>query len=91
MMQVRFDRARYRQRSQVETVMSMINRRQVDHVRGRSYHSQCRDLRLMVLAHNVMILMRIEVFYRATYDCFLEVARPFRLFQFAFSPARIPQ
>ncbi len=55
-MQVRFNRAAYRKRSQVETVMSMIKRRQGAHVRGRSYHSQCRDLRLMVLTHNVMIL-----------------------------------
>ncbi len=43
----------------------MIKRRQGNHVRGRSYHSQCRDLRLMALTHNVMILMRREVFYRA--------------------------
>ena len=55
-MQVRFNRKAYRQRSQVETVMSMLKRRQGCHVRGRSYHSQIRDLRLMVLTHNVMIL-----------------------------------
>ena len=35
----------------------MIKRRQGDHVRGRSYHSQCRDLRLLALTHNVMILV----------------------------------
>lgn len=55
-MQVRFNRRAYRQRAQVETVMSMLKRRQGSHARGRSYHSQCRDLRLMVLTHNVMIL-----------------------------------
>jgi hypothetical protein len=55
-MQVRFNRPAYRQRSQVETVISMIKRRQGSYVRGRTYHSQCRDLRLMVLTHNVMIL-----------------------------------
>lgn len=65
LMQVRFNRKAYRQRSQVETVMSMIKRRQGNHVHGRSYHSQCRDLRLMVLTHNVMILLCIKVFYRA--------------------------
>lgn len=55
-MQVRFNRRAYRQRSQVETVISMIKRRQGSHVRGQTYHSQARDLRLMVLTHNIMIL-----------------------------------
>jgi hypothetical protein len=66
LMQVRFDREAYHDRSQVETVMSMIKRRQGPHVRGRTYHSQCRELRLMALTHNVMILVIIQVFYRAT-------------------------
>ena len=65
LMQTRFDRVTYRQRSQVETVVSMIKRRQGPHVRGRTYHSQCRDLRLLVLTHNLMILWRNKVFYRA--------------------------
>ena len=65
LMKSRFDRAAYRRRSQVETVISMIKRRQGSHVRGRSYHSQCRDLRLLALVHNVMILVIVEVFYRA--------------------------
>jgi hypothetical protein len=65
LMQTRFDRPTYRKRSQVETVMSMIKRRQGPYVRGRTYHSQCRDLRLLVLTHNVMILLRVQVFYRA--------------------------
>lgn len=64
-MQVRFDCNAYCQRCQVETVISMIKRRQGAHVRGRTYHSQCRDLRLMVLTHNVMILYWRQVFYRA--------------------------
>ena len=64
-MQVHFNRDAYRQRAQVETVISMIKRRQGAHVRGRTYHSQCRDLRLMVLTHNVMILLWRQVFYRA--------------------------
>jgi Transposase DDE domain len=63
LMQTRFDDTRYHRRAQVETVMSMIKRRQGAHVRGRTYHSQCRDLRLMALTHNVMILLRVEVFY----------------------------
>ncbi len=70
-MQVHFNRDAYRQRAQVETVMSMIKRRQGGHVRGRNYHSQCRDLRLMVLTHNVMILYWRQVFYRAGQDALL--------------------
>jgi hypothetical protein len=73
LMQTRFDATRYHQRAQVETVMSMIKRRQGTHARGRSYHSQCRDLRLMALTHNVMILMWIKVFYRATQSHFFRV------------------
>jgi len=65
LMQVRFDSEAYHDRSQVETVMSMIKRRQGSFVRARKYHSQRRDLRLMVLTHNIMILIAIEVFYRA--------------------------
>jgi Transposase DDE domain len=65
LMQVRFDTDAYRNRVQVETVMSMVKRNQLPHVRGHSYQSQCRDLRLMVLTHNIGILIFIEVFYRA--------------------------
>jgi DDE family transposase len=65
LMQRRFDQHRYGQRAQVETAISMIKRRQGAHVRGRSYPSHCRDLRLMALTHNVMILWHIRVFYRA--------------------------
>jgi hypothetical protein len=70
-MQTRFDEMRYHRRAQVETVMSMIKRRQGAHARGRTYHSQCRDLRLMALTHNVMILLCVEVFYRAFLTPFL--------------------
>jgi hypothetical protein len=71
LMKTRFDRPAYRRRSQAETVISMIKRRQGAHVRGRSYHSQCRDLRLLALTHNVMILVPAEVFYRAFLTPFL--------------------
>ncbi len=57
LMQTRFDKDTYRQRAQVETVMSMIKRRQGAAVRGATYQSQCRELRLMALTHNVMILL----------------------------------
>jgi hypothetical protein len=71
LMQTRFDNKRYGQRWQVETVVSMIKRRLGSSLSGRSYWSRRRDLMLMVLTHNIMILLpfefiqRIEVFYRA--------------------------
>ena len=71
LMQTRFDTPTYRQRSQVETVMSMIKRRQGSHVNGRTYWSQQRDLRLMVLTHNIMILWHNDLFYRAPPSPFL--------------------
>jgi hypothetical protein len=70
LMQTRFDLAAYRDRVQVETVISMLKRRLEAFVRGRTAWSQRRELRLKVLTHNVMILLRVEVFYRAGQDSF---------------------
>ena len=56
LMQVRFNTKAYRQRAQVETVMSMIKRRQGAFARGLTYWSQCRDLHLKALTHNIMSL-----------------------------------
>jgi hypothetical protein len=58
LMQTRFNRPAYRNRCQVETVISMLKRRQGAFARGRSYWSQRRDLHLKVLTHNIMILRR---------------------------------
>jgi hypothetical protein len=65
LMQTRFDKRRYGQRWQVETVVSMIKRRQGSATSGRSYWSRRRDLMLMTLSHNIMILFCEEVLYRA--------------------------
>jgi hypothetical protein len=46
----------YGQRWQVETVFSMIKRRLATAVQGRSYWSQCRELWLLSITHNLMIL-----------------------------------
>ncbi len=62
-MQTHFDRRRYGQRWQVEAVVSIIKRRFGSATTGRTYWSRRRDLMLMVLTHNIMILWRIEVFY----------------------------
>ena len=56
-------RCGYTQRWQVETVNSMFKRNLSDELFSRSYQAQCREMRLLVLTHNVMILLLwIEVF-----------------------------
>ncbi len=57
-MRTRFAKKTYGQRWQVETVYSVIKRRQGDALAARTYHSQNRAMRLMVLTHNIMILWR---------------------------------
>jgi hypothetical protein len=71
LMSEQFDRARYGQRWQVETVFSMIKRNLGSSLRGRCYWSQCRDLALLAVTHNVMIAMHVELFYRAGQEPFL--------------------
>lgn len=56
LMQTRFNRSKYGQRWQVETLMSMIKRRQSDSTSGRSHYSRRRDMMLMAITHNIMIL-----------------------------------
>ena len=56
LMQTHFNREKYGQRWQAETVMSMIKRRLGSSTTGRPYWSRRRDLFLMALAHNIMIL-----------------------------------
>ena len=56
-MATNFDKPTYGQRWQVETVFSMIKRNLGSALRGRSYFSQCREMMLLCLAHNIMILL----------------------------------
>jgi hypothetical protein len=49
-------KAKYGQRWQAETVNSMIKRRLGSALRARSYWSQCREIILRVITHNVMIV-----------------------------------
>jgi hypothetical protein len=57
-MRQQFDRfkAKYGQRWQTETVNSMIKRRLDSALRARTYWSQCREIILRVITHNVMIV-----------------------------------
>ena len=55
-MATRLNKKLYGQRWQVETVNSMVKRVLGSALRARSYWSQCRELVLRFLTHNVMIL-----------------------------------
>ncbi len=63
LMATRFNRHKYGQRWQIETVNSMLKRLLGSALRARTYWSQNREITLRVLTHNIMIL-RIIVFYR---------------------------
>jgi Transposase DDE domain len=56
---------KYGQRWQVETGISMLKRRLATAVNGRSYWSQCRDLLLIAITYNLMLVTLLWVFYRA--------------------------
>ena len=65
-MKQRFNRTLYKQRSQVETVFSMIKRRWGTAVRARRFATQVREMWLMVLTHNLAVFRLVkELFYRA--------------------------
>ncbi len=66
---------RYGQRWQVETVMSMIKRRLGEALSARSYRRQCRAMLLKAIAHNVLILLPNELFYRACQEEFCGLLR----------------
>jgi hypothetical protein len=56
---------RYGQRWQAETGFSMLKRRLATTVNGRDYWSQCRELFLLAITYNVLLLVQLEVFYKA--------------------------
>ena len=73
-MRTDFDKKTYGQRWQVETVFSMIKRNFGSALRARRYWSQCREMMLLVLTHNIAIILLVkELFYRADENHFLFV------------------
>ena len=73
LMVTRFDRRKYGQRWQIETVNSMLKRLLGSALRARTYWSQNREIVLRALTHNIMIL-RFKVFYRAVLTPFISKA-----------------
>lgn len=63
-----FPKKLYGQRWQIETVFSMFKRNLGAALRGRQYHSQSREIRARILAHNLAILLQSRMFYTEQ-DC----------------------
>ena len=67
-------RCGYTQRWQAETVVSMIKRNLGEELSGRTRHSRNRQMRLLVIVHNIMIVLFIRrVFDGAKSTRFLEI------------------
>src|SRR5207244_503514 len=60
----------YGQRWQAETGFSMIKRRLATAVNGRSYWSQCRDLLLIAITYNIMLLRVVMAFLQSRLNFF---------------------
>ena len=71
-MATNFDQDSYRQRPQVETVISMIKRNLGDTLFGRSEQSRNSEMLLLAITHNIMVILLSllikELFYRASID-----------------------
>ena len=59
-MKENFDHERYGQRWQVETVYSMIKRNLADTIMSRSFQPQCREISLLAITHNLMIVLLLK-------------------------------
>ena len=71
LMATNFNDESYGQRWQVETVMHMLKSRLGDALTARTYHARNREMGLMPLAHNLMIVRRIRGFLQAGLTPFL--------------------
>ena len=60
----------YGQRWQAETGFSMLKRRLTNTVYGRSYWSQCREMLLLAITYNIMLLYAAGAFLQSKPDSF---------------------
>ncbi len=70
LMATQFDEETYGQRWQVETVMFMLKHHQGAALTAHSYHTRRREMGLMAVTHNIMILRPIKLFYKASLSPF---------------------
>ena len=75
-MATHFDKKKYGQRWQVETVNSMIKRLLGSSLRARKVRMQNREMLLRAITHNVMILWK-KLFYRAVHSPYFSVLGEF--------------
>ncbi len=71
LMATEFDEETYGQRWQVETVMFMLKQHQGAALTAHTYHTRRREMGLMAVTHNILILRLIKLFYRALPSPFL--------------------
>ena len=67
------DYGSYGQRAQAETGFSMVKRRLANMVNGRGYWSQCRDMSLLAISHNVLLLYAAAGFLQSLSGTFSRV------------------
>ena len=65
-----FDDETYGQRWQIETVMFMLKSRQGAELTARSDTTRHHEMGLIAVAHNLLIVLTIKLFYRATTEVF---------------------
>jgi len=71
LMATAFDHELYGQRWQVETVMFMLKQHQGAALTARRYHNRRREMGLMAITHNIMIVRSTKLFYKANQSRFL--------------------
>ena len=66
LMATEFDEETYCQRWQVETVMFMLKQHQGAALTAHTYQTRRREMGLMAVTHNIMIIRSIKLFYKAS-------------------------
>jgi hypothetical protein len=66
----------YGQRWQAESGFSMLKRRLAHSVQGRSYWSQCREMLLIAISYNIMLLYAAAAFLQSRTHLFSRPPRP---------------
>ncbi len=78
LMATAFDEETYAQRWQVETVMFMLKHHQGAALTAHTYQTRRREMGLMAVTHNILILRPIKLFYKALPTPFFHAMRSMR-------------
>ena len=74
LMATAFDEETYAQRWQVETVMFMLKHHQGAALTAHTYQTRRREMGLMAVTHNILILRPIKLFYKAGRESLRRIA-----------------